>query len=72
MSQTLWFTWEAGKGNDILEPVDWVARRRMRGMAVKFGCMQIGEAKEIQVPTLARRFIPNNGVGPIGTTRKTG
>jgi hypothetical protein len=34
MSQTWESNWEAGKGNEVLEPVGWVSRRR-RGAADK-------------------------------------
>lgn len=38
-------TWEAGRGNDMLETVGWGARRR-RGAAGKSGVRQTGEPKE--------------------------
>jgi hypothetical protein len=30
----------------------------------------MGEAKEIEAPSLARRFLPNKGTGHVGTTKK--
>lgn len=62
-------TWKASKGNGMLEPAGWVARRR-RGAAGEFGVRQMGRAKEIAAPTLARRPLPCKGMGQVGTTRK--
>lgn len=52
----------------MLEPVGWVARRKRRGAAGEFEVRQMGEAKEIEVPTLARRSLPGKGMVQVGTT----
>lgn len=69
LSQTWGSTWEVGKGNDVLEPVGWVTRRR-RGAAGELGVSHaMGGARKTEVPTLARRPLPRKGTGQVGTTR---
>lgn len=63
-------SWEAGKEDNMLEPVGCVARRKRRGAAGEFDVRQMGEAKEIEVPTLARRSLPGKGMVQVGTTRE--
>lgn len=70
VSQIWGFTWTAGKGDNMLEPVGWVARRKRRGAAGELEVRQMEEAKEIEVPTLARRSLPGKGMVQVGTTRK--
>jgi hypothetical protein len=50
--------------------VGWLAKRRSRGTAVELGFRQMGEAKEIETHSLARRSLPNKGTGHVGTTKK--
>ena len=50
--------------------VGWLAKRRSRGTAVELGFRQMGEAKEIETHSLARRSLPNKGTGHVSTTKK--
>lgn len=54
-----------GRLGKVLEPGGWVARSRRRGMAVKFKFRRMGETKEIEAPTLARRSLPNKWTGQL-------
>jgi hypothetical protein len=54
----------------MLVLVCWLARRRSRGTSGELGFRQIGGAKEIEAPSLARRSLPNKGTGHVGTTKK--
>lgn len=70
ISQIWGFAWEAGKGDNMLELVGWVTRRKKRGAAGEFEVRRMGKAKEIEVLTLARRSLPGKGMVQVGTTRK--
>lgn len=60
---------EAGRGNDMLKTVGWVARMRRRGATCESGDRRIGGANEVEAPTLAKRFLPCKGTGQVGTTK---
>jgi hypothetical protein len=62
--------WEDGKGDDVLEPVGWVARRRRRKTSGELGGQANGRSKGTRAPTLARRSLPNMGMGQVVATRK--
>ena len=69
MSETQGSTREAGKGNMVVL-VGLLARRKRRGTADKVGIRQMGEAKEIEAPSLDRRSHSTKGTGHVGTTKK--
>jgi hypothetical protein len=54
----------------MLVLVGLLARRRSRGTAGKFGFRRMREAKEIEAPNLAKRFLPNSGTGYVSTIKK--
>ena len=60
---------EAGKGNNMVVLVGWLARRRSRGTAGELGFRQMGGAKEIEAPSLARKSLPNERTRHVGTTK---
>ena len=70
MSQTRGSTCEAGKENDMVLLVGWLAKRRTRGTAGELEFRQIWGAKEIEAPSLDRRSLPNKGTGYVVTTKK--
>ena len=59
-----------GRLGKVLEPGGWVARSRRRGMAVKFKFRRMGETKEIEAPTLARRSLPIRGQDTLALQEK--
>lgn len=68
MSQTQGAIWEAGKGNDMVVLLGWLARRR-RGTVAELGFKWMWGAKEIEFPSLARRSLPNKQTGHVGTIK---
>ena len=54
----------------MLRLVGCLARSSSRGAAGELGFMRIEGAKEIEIPNLARRSLPNKGTGHVGTTKK--
>lgn len=68
MSHTQESTWEASKARDVSDCVVW--RKRRGEMVGEPGVKQMGEAKEIEVPTLARGALPSKGTRPVGPIRK--
>lgn len=70
MSQTWESNWEAGKGNEVLEPVGWVSRRR-RGAADKLEFKKM-EGTKNQRLLLWLEDLPNKGTGHIVLPEKNG
>ena len=64
VSHTCVSSWEA----DILEPIGKVARRR-GGAAGESEVRWMGEAKEIEVPTLTEKSLPSKRRAQIGKTK---
>lgn len=59
MSQTQESTWETSKGKGVSGCVVW--KRRENGWRTWNGVKQMWGAKEIEVPTLTRRYFPRKG-----------
>lgn len=68
VSPTQESTWEASKGRGVSDCVVW--RKRRGEMVGEPGAKQMGGAKEIEVPTLAREPLPSKGTRQVGPIRK--
>lgn len=49
---------------------DCMVWERRKGLAVEPGVKWMGEAKDIEAPTSARKSLPSKGMRQVGTTRK--